>query len=211
MAELRFVGLKDYRIFSLRRVRIRAIFIACTMSQYSTKSGASYIIRQVAEDDAENLIAYSKAVFASTEQVLTTPVEYTISVADEKTWINNISKSPNSKLLIAEMDGRIIGFLFFIGQQKVKTAHTGEVGVNVHPDYQGMGIGRALMESLIEWTGDHSQIEKIVLQVFATNHKAISLYQSLGFKEEGWFVKAVKQKDGAYVDVVQMYLFCNSF
>jgi len=190
---------------------IGAIFIACVMSEHFTKNGTPYIIRQVAEDDAESLIAYSKTVFASTDQVLTTLEEYTISVADEKTWINNISKNPNSKLLIAELEGRIVGFLFFIGQQKIKIAHVGELGINVHPDYQGLGIGRALMESLIEWAGNHNQIEKIVLQVFATNHKAISLYQSLEFEEEGRFMKAVKQKDGECVDVVQMYLFCNSF
>lgn len=182
------------------------IFIACVMSRHFTKTGTPYIIRQVEEHDAENLIEYSKTIFASTDQVLTTLEEYTISVADEKTWINNIRKSLNSKLLIAELDGRIVGFLFFIGQQKIKIAHTGEVGVNVHPDYRGQGIGRALMEDLIEWANNHEIIEKIILQVFATNLKAISLYNSLGFKEEGRFVKAVKQKNGEHVDVVQMYL-----
>lgn len=176
------------------------------MSQYFTKNGKPYVIRQVEENDAKNLIEYSKMIFASTDQVLTALEEYTISVADEKTWINSISKSPNSKLLIAELDGRIVGFLFFIGQQKIKIAHTGDVGVNVHPDYRGQGIGRALMEDLIEWANNHGVIEKIILQVFTTNLKAISLYNSLGFKEEGRFVKAVKQKNGGYVDVVQMYL-----
>lgn len=107
------------------------------MSQYFTKNGKPYVIRQVEENDAKNLIEYSKMIFASTDQVLTALEEYTISVADEKTWINSISKSPSSKLLIAELDGRIVGFLFFIGQQKIKIAHTGDVGVNVHPDYRG--------------------------------------------------------------------------
>lgn len=62
------------------------------------------------------------------------------------------------------------------------------------------------MEDLIDWANNHGVIEKIILQVFTTNLKAISLYNSLGFKEEGRFVKAVKQKNGGYVDVVQMYL-----
>jgi RimJ/RimL family protein N-acetyltransferase len=177
------------------------------MSHHFTKSGTSYIIREVEEKDAENLIAYSKTVFASTDQVLTTLEEYNISVTDEKAWINNINKSSNSKLLIAELDGQIIGFLFFIGQQKTKITHVGELGVNVHPDYQDLGIGRALMECVMEWANGHSHLEKIVLQVFATNRKAISLYQSLGFTEEGRFVKAIKQNNGLYVDVVQMYLF----
>lgn len=177
------------------------------MTTHLTKTGIPYVIRQTVEDDAENIIQYSKTVFASTDQVLTVPEEYNISVTDEKIWINNISKSPASKLLVAVLDDRIIGFLFFIGQQKVKNAHVGEFGVNVHPDYQGMGIGRALMEKMIGWASCNSLIEKIVLQVFATNQNAIKLYQSFGFKEEGRFPKAIKQKNGDYVDVIQMYLF----
>ncbi|MDP9079827.1 MAG: GNAT family N-acetyltransferase [Bacteroidota bacterium] len=177
------------------------------MTRHLTKNGLSYIIRQADENDAEDLIQYSKIVFASTDQLLTAPEEYNISVAGEKAWINNIRKSENSELLIAELDNQLIGFLFFIGQTKAKNAHVGELGVNVHPAYQGMGIGRALMETLISWANHHDTIEKITLQVFATNHNAIKLYHSRGFKEEGRFVKAVKQKNGVYVDVVQMYLF----
>ncbi|WP_295794739.1 GNAT family N-acetyltransferase [Mucilaginibacter sp.] len=177
------------------------------MTQHSTKNEIPYIIKEADEIDAENIIQYSKTVFASTDQVLTMPEEYNISVADEQIWINNISKSPTSKLLVAVRDEEIIGFLFFIGQQKAKIAHVGELGVNVHPGYRAMGIGRALMGALIKWAADHKTIEKIVLQVFATNYNAIKLYHSLDFKEEGRFAKSVKQKNGDYVDVVQMYLF----
>ena len=187
------------------------IFIPYTMTKHLTNNGTTYLIRQADENDAENIIAYSKTVFASTDQVLTLPEEYNISVADEKTWISNINNSQNSKLIIATLDEQLIGFLFFIGQQKAKNAHVGELGVNVHPGYRAMGIGRALMETIIKWAADHNTIEKITLQVFATNHNAIKLYQALGFKEEGRFVKAIKQKNGEYVDVVQMYLFVGSF
>nr|WP_294948305.1 GNAT family N-acetyltransferase [uncultured Mucilaginibacter sp.] len=177
------------------------------MAKHLTKTRIAYTIRQADENDAEQIIQYSKAVFASTDQVLTTPGEYTISVAEEKAWINNINNSKNSKLLIAELDGQVIGFLFFIRQQKAKNAHVGELGLNVHAGYRAMGIGRTLMETLIKWANNCGAIEKIVLQVFATNHNAINLYKTLGFQEEGRFVKAIKQKDGAYADVIQMYLF----
>ncbi|MBB6131020.1 GNAT family N-acetyltransferase [Mucilaginibacter lappiensis] len=177
------------------------------MINHLTKNGISYYIRQADENDAEQIIQYSKNIFASTNQLLTTPEEYNISVADEKVWINNIRKSKNSELLIAILDNQVIGCLFFIGQQKAKNAHVGELGINVHPGYQATGIGRALMETLIRWVNKHNAIEKIVLEVFATNLNAIKLYYSLGFKEEGRFVKAVKQKNGEYVDVIQMYLF----
>jgi RimJ/RimL family protein N-acetyltransferase len=44
------------------------------------------------------------------------------------------------------------------------------------------------------------------LQVFATNENAIKLYKKLGFIEEGRHIKAIKQLDGEYVDIVQMYI-----
>jgi len=62
------------------------------------------------------------------------------------------------------------------------------------------------METLIQWAQDNPAIEKIFLNVFATNQRAIRLYGNLGFKEEGRFIKAVKQPDGEYVDVLQMYI-----
>jgi L-amino acid N-acyltransferase YncA len=105
------------------------------------------------------------------------------------------------------LDGQVTGFQFFIGQQKAKHAHVGEVGLNVHAGHRAMGIGRTLTETLIKWASNCGMIEKIVLQVFATNHNAINLYKALAFKEEGRFIKAIKQKNGVYADVIQLYLF----
>jgi RimJ/RimL family protein N-acetyltransferase len=179
------------------------------MSDHKTKNGEFFTIRRPNEDDAQNIIDYSKMLFASTDQVLTTLEEYTITVQQEQTWINNFNDDPNSIILIAEMQRRIIGLLFFVGGSKKKNAHTGELGVSVNPGFQGMGIGRQLMGSLIRWAQDNPAIEKVFLNVFATNHRAIRLYQSLGFIEEGRFVKGVKQPDGQNVDVLQMYILTN--
>src|SRR6478735_8771367 len=166
------------------------------MKKYQTKDKSEFIIRKPVEADAANLIAYSKLVFASTDQLLNTAEEYTITVDGEKVWINNFLQNLSSIALVAELNNQIVGMLFFVSQTKRKNAHTGEFGVNVHPDFRSLGIGKALTEYLIEWAQLHPQIEKVFLQVFATNNKAIKLYTSLGFKEEGRFVKAIKQDDG---------------
>jgi len=69
-----------------------------------------------------------------------------------------------------------------------------------------LGIGRKLMESIIQWAQNNPAIEKVFLNVFSTNQKAIRLYKYLGFREEGRFINAIKQSDGEYVDVLQMYI-----
>lgn len=176
------------------------------MKEYSTKDNRKFIIRKPQTNNANEIINYSKILFASTDQVLTTEEEYTITVENEKKWIENLNNNPNSLLLIAEMTNSIIGFLFFIPNSKRKISHTGELGINVHPKYQGLGIGQLLIETLLNWARHNDQIEKVYLQVFATNHNAIKLYEKLGFIEEGRHIKAIKQLNGQYVDIIQMYI-----
>jgi RimJ/RimL family protein N-acetyltransferase len=176
------------------------------MTAFQTKDGKNIVIRKPVEADAADIIHYSKILFASTDQVLTTLDEYTITVENEKKWINDFNQNPNSLVLVAEFNNQIIGLLFFISNHKRKNAHTGEFGVNVHPNFQGIGIGRALIEALLIWARANKQIEKVYLTVFHTNEQAIHLYKKLGFIEEGRHVKAVKQLTGEYADVLQMYV-----
>jgi RimJ/RimL family protein N-acetyltransferase len=180
--------------------------INIAMNEYYTIDGKRFAIEQPSVENAEEIIEYSKNIFSSTDQVLTIPEEYTITVEDEIEWIKNINNNPNSLLLIAKLNNKIIVFLFFIHNSKKKTSHTGEFGVNVHPEYQGTGVGHKLVETLLKWARQNEQIEKVVLQVFATNENAIKLYKKLGFIEEGRHIKAIKQLDGEYVDIVQMYI-----
>jgi ribosomal protein S18 acetylase RimI-like enzyme len=175
------------------------------MFMSTIKEDRKYIIREPKETDALNIIEYSKAVFASTDQLLTMPDEYMMTVEEEREWIANYAKNPNGIILIAEQNGRVIGLLDFAAKPKKKISHTGELGISVHPDFQRQGIGRALMETLLAWTRDNKQIEKVFLNVMETNNSAIALYKSLGFMDECRQKKAVKQPDGTYVDIIQMY------
>jgi RimJ/RimL family protein N-acetyltransferase len=176
------------------------------MTTHLTKDQRTFTIRKPNENDAANIIAYSKILFSSTDQVLTTPEEYTITVENEKIWIDNLNTNSNSHLLIAELDRQIVGLLFFMPNTKIKNAHTGEFGVSVHPNFQGIGIGRVLIETLLDWAKRNVNIEKVYLNVFATNKHAIKLYEDLGFVEEGRHIKAIKQVTGEYVDTIQMYI-----
>ncbi|MBI1767246.1 MAG: GNAT family N-acetyltransferase [Bacteroidetes bacterium] len=176
------------------------------MTEHQTKDGRTFFIRRPDENDAEKIIQYSKVLFTSTDQVLTTIDEYGITIEEEKTWINNSLQNPSAITLVAEMNKEIVGLLFFGPLGKKKNCHTGEFGVNVHPDYQARGIGRALIKTLLNWAKENGRIEKVFLNVFATNTNAIELYKNLGFVEEGKHVKAIKQISGEYVDIIQMYV-----
>ncbi len=56
-------------------------------------------------------------------------------------------------------------------------------GMQILPEYRGMGIGTALLESLIEES--NKTIKPIRLEVFHNNLRALHLYEKVGFKVMG--------------------------
>lgn len=177
------------------------------MNTFKTKDNRNFSIREPQESDAENIIAFVKIIFSNSDQIVTTSQEFTNTVDQQKVWIKKHIENPTSIILIAELDNQIVGLLDFSTKQRMKINHAGEFGISVHPDFQEKGIGRNLTESLLKWATETDGIEKVVLNVFVTNLRAIRLYESLGFIEEGRHIKAVKQPTGEYVDLIEMYKF----
>lgn len=60
--------------------------------------------------------------------------------------------------------------------------------VAVHPDWQGRGIGRALLEASLDFAADHVAAQ-VVLQVRDDNLVARRLYESLGFQKIGEVIR----------------------
>lgn len=175
--------------------------------QYQNKNNHSIVVREANGIDAPGIINLAKDLFDSTDFVTTTPQEYRPNKIDYINWVNSYKQKENSLLLVAEYDHRIIGQLNFDGRQKLKEMHIGELGIGIHPDFQNCGVGRILIEELLNWASQNKIIEKIVLSVFESNRRAIHLYKSAGFMKEGRNIRAIKQSDGTYVDTIQMCKF----
>jgi RimJ/RimL family protein N-acetyltransferase len=109
-------------------------------------------------------------------------------------------------LLLAEQDDDIVGNIdFHIGDRR-RIKHTGEFGMGVAAAHRRRGVGTVLLERMIQWAQSMPQIERIELRVISTNVPAISLYRTLGFKEEGLRRHHIKYADSSYADDVLMGL-----
>ena len=80
------------------------------------------------------------------------------------------------KPVIAKKEGEILGFGYII---KKKHKHENVLGIFVHEDFQGRGIGDRLLSTLLEG------VDEVILNVASTNTNAIRLYQKKGFQNEG--------------------------
>lgn len=108
--------------------------------------------------------------------------------------------------IIAKVDGKIVGNLDLVRYGKwPKTDHVRYLDMAVIDGFRSIGIGNALMEYSIAWARSKN-LEKIILEVFSTNERAIKLYTKMGFVMEGTNRKSV-MLSAVKVDIIQMGLF----
>jgi GNAT superfamily N-acetyltransferase len=84
--------------------------------------------------------------------------------------------SPFSWGVVAEADGRVVGSNFLLESDPIR----GVGPISVDPDHQGRGVGRKLMEAVIE-RGHGAPGTRLLQDSF--NLQSLSLYASLGFEE----------------------------
>lgn len=93
-------------------------------------------------------------------------------------------ESPNSYLLVIVLEQaeqeKVIGLGCFWAI--VEEAHITILAV--HPDFQGQGLGKTLLEKLLQ-EAQIRNLERATLEVGESNQKALSLYDKFGFKEAG--------------------------
>jgi len=102
-------------------------------------------------------------------------------------------------------DGVLVGWIDFGVGGFEEVRHVGTIGMGVAAEHRGRGLGERLMRACIE-SARRQGLEKLELEVFASNAAARGLYRKMGFVEEGCLRRKRKFK-GAYDDLVCMALF----
>lgn len=101
-------------------------------------------------------------------------------------------------MLAAEFDERVIGVLgIHFGAER--QSHAVRLGMMVHEDYQGRGVGTALMQAAIDLCERWHNVRRIALEVFPDNAAGIALYKKLGFEIEGT-MRDFAFRAGEYID-----------
>ncbi|MFV8167134.1 GNAT family N-acetyltransferase [Mycobacterium sp. 134] len=91
----------------------------------------------------------------------------------------------NAALLVAEVDEKLAGFAYWRRYSRpTHRPHADVEKVAVDSRWQGLGIGRRLMQELIRAAAE-SQVEVLTLDLRGDNDRAARLYESLGFKKYG--------------------------
>lgn len=174
---------------------------------FTSRTGQQFAIRTAQPDDAATLLAYVRPITLEAEVFLLEADEFPATDEEERQWIQDHLNHPGKLVLVAVAEGTIIGNVSFENGANRRSAHRGSFGVAVAKSWRGQGVGTALLETLLEWAGGNPIIEKVNLEVFATNETAIRLYRKLGFVQEGLRPREIKFGPGRYADALLMHKF----
>jgi ribosomal protein S18 acetylase RimI-like enzyme len=164
-------------------------------------------IRRLADSDAEplwrlrfNALQTEPATFGeSLDELLESTPE---------TFAERLRSGGDENFVLGAFDEQdaLVGMAGFYREQVAKKRHKGWVwGVFVSPPHRGLGIGRALLVSILESAQGLAELDSIFLTVATTQVPARSLYRSLGFRSFGIEPRALKI-NGDYVDQEHMVL-----
>ena len=109
--------------------------------------------------------------------------------------------------IVAEENGSPVGHAFLDPLPMRANAHVFTLTIVVHPGHVERGIGRAMLEHLLDWARRDARVGKVELNVRAGNLRARRLYHRCGFVEEARFARRVRRTDDVYEDDIGMAWF----
>jgi putative acetyltransferase len=88
-------------------------------------------------------------------------------------------------VLVAGLDGKVVGMVCVHIFKSARQRHVACLSMMVRAEYQGQGIGKKLLENILDLVDNWLMLVRVELDVTPDNERAIRLYNSFGFKVEG--------------------------
>lgn len=162
---------------------------------------SDFTIRLASPGDALALVRLARDVGAEPEGWLISTSEWR-GAGEERRYLRSLRRSRDTAVFVAEAPEGIVGRLSVGRDPHPASAHVADLGLMVAKDHRRRGIGRALLERAVEWARG-AGISKLELHVFPYNEPAIQLYETFGFRREGYRERHYR-RDGELVDAVLM-------
>ena len=124
--------------------------------------------------------------------------------SDIPTWEQWNASHVTSCRLVVRLEDKIAGWAALSPtSSRCVYAGVAEVSVYVGEAYRGMGLGKALLEKVIELSEEEG-FWTLQSGIIKENHSSIVLHEKCGFRQIGYREKVGKMPTGVWHDVVLM-------
>jgi phosphinothricin acetyltransferase len=169
---------------------------------------SEFIVRDARESDLRAITDIYNA-FIPTETITWT--EELETYEQRAAWYAR-QRREGFQVLVADARGDVLGFAtyeYFRGEGKWPGyRHTMELSIHIREDSWGRGVGRRLMEALIE-RGRKAGVHVLVAAIDSANEASIRFHERLGFNEVARMPQ-IGEKFGRWLDLVLMQRILDS-
>lgn len=136
-----------------------------------------------------------------------------LTLEAEEKWYTRLLSDEN-EILLSILTNSPAGEEILIGNVGITVDHRNGVGVLGivigEKEYWGKGLGTEALQLMIAYGFDTLNLQRVELQVFSSNPRAIASYTKIGFREEGRRRRAQYVR-GQYIDLLMLGLLKEEF
>lgn len=189
------------QVRSLTAAGFQVVDVNMTFERWPAESlpnevGRAVTIREICPQDHEQALMIAGSCFVYSRFHLDPRVPAEVKDAIKRAWVQSyIDRRRGERLLIALVDDRCVGFLAVLSvltrEQAVRVIDL----IGVDKNYQGQGVGRALVEFFVNAHAGTGDLLRVGTQ--AANIPSMRLYERCGFRTAGSsYVLHAHVKDG---------------
>lgn len=169
---------------------------------FSAKDGRKVVLRTPKWEDLDDLMELINSLVEEDAEI---EIDSKKTREEEVDWLSEAiasSEKGEALYLVVEVDGKVVASSGITKRELRCENHVGDLGIAMKSEYRDIGIGTEMMKILID-QARVMELKVLTLTVFATNKRAIHVYEKVGFKETGRIPKGV-YRNGKYIDRIIM-------
>ncbi len=171
------------------------------LETFYAKDGRRVVLRTPKWEDLDDLLELINSLVEEKAEIV---MDEKLSREQEVEWLSGALLSLEKGeifFLVAEVDGKVVASSdLHVGKGSQRRA--GAVGIAIKSGFRGLGIGTRVMRAIVK-EAQRISLKVLVLSVFATNKRAIHVYEKVGFVQTGRVPKK-HFREGKYVDEIAM-------
>lgn len=155
-------------------------------------------IRKAKIEDAQAVLQYLDQIGKESDNLTFGEEGIGYTLEDEEKMIQSYDENLNSTMFIALDSNQIVSIGNLSASKRERTKHVSVLGISVLKSHWRQGIGKQMMNTLIEFAKQAPDTKAVHLEVRSDNRIAIHLYESVGFKKNTTIPKMMFIKETYY-------------
>ena len=154
---------------------------------------------------AKDFLVFINSLIAEDAKIL---VNKKLSLKEEKEYLEGLLlnlKKKTKVCLVAECENKIIASVS-INSERWRRNHIGNFAVAIANGYRGLGLGKYLVEEIINLAKKDLKAKPkyIRLEAYINNKPALGLYKKMGFKVVGKVANQIQYKNKLISEVIMI-------